>query len=146
MNYLTCTVKQIKGNAVDYVLEKDGRILLHVCNNKGVMGSGVAKEIRERIPEAFEAYRKSYSELGTTTSCGKVINMVAQDGYGKGIRHLNYGALARCLLIASMQKSRVEFVVPYKMGADRAGGDWEIVKEMLDFFIADRYDLTIVEL
>jgi len=139
-------VKQIKGNAVDYVLEKDERILLHVCNNKGVMGSGIAKEIRERIPEAFYAYRKSYSELGTVTSCGKVINMVAQDGYGKGIRHLNYGALARCLLIASMQKSRVEFVVPYKMGADRAGGDWEIVKEMLDFFIADRYDLTIVEL
>ena len=46
------------------MLEKDGRILLHVCNNKGVMGSGIAKEIRERIPEAFHAYRKSYLELG----------------------------------------------------------------------------------
>lgn len=146
MIFKTNTIKQIKGNAVDYVLAKDDRVLLHVCNNKGVMGSGIAKEIRERIPEAFHVYRNSSLELGTVSSCGKVINMVAQDGYGEGIRHLNYGALARCLLIASIRKSRVEFVVPYKMGADRAGGDWEIVKELLNFFILDKYNLTIVEL
>ena len=138
-------VNHVKGNAVDYVLAEENRKLLHVCNNGHVMGSGIALEIKNRIPEAYTEYMNGSNNLGTITECRKVINMVAQDGYGKGIRHLNYGALARCLMFAKMRLIPVEYVIPYNMGADRAGGGWEIVKEMVEFFLLPN-NITIVEL
>jgi hypothetical protein len=59
-----------------------------------------------------------------------VINLVAQRGYGQGIRHLDYEALYKCL-----EKARctIEYIdpnrewrvgIPHKMGSDRAGGNW----------------------
>ena len=75
--------KHIKADAIKYVLEDpENRILLHVCNDEGVMGSGIALQVKETWPSAFEAY-KQHTALGdiTASECGNVINMVAQKGY-----------------------------------------------------------------
>ena len=136
-------------NAVDYLLNLKGSPttpLLHVVNCQGVMGSGIAKEIKERIPSAYEDYRESYTtdnlKLGKITDSDGddpwVINMAAQEFYGTDERHLNYGALAACLGQINLEiplPKRV--IVPYLMGCGLAGGDWEIVEEMLDFFFDD---------
>ena len=143
-----------KGNAVSALINGDIDILLHVCNNKSVMGSGIALEIKNRIPDAFVAYKEISSELGTCTygwtsktshKSGMVVNMVAQDGYGQGVRHLNYGALAECLKEVSSLNKTLRVGLPYKMGADRAGGDWEIVLELVSFILKD-FDVTIYQL
>jgi O-acetyl-ADP-ribose deacetylase (regulator of RNase III) len=143
-----------KGNAVSALINGDIDILLHVCNNKSVMGSGIALEIKNRIPDAFVAYKEISSELGTCTygwtsktshKSGMVVNMVAQDGYGQGVRHLNYGALAECLKEVSSLNKTLRVGLPYKMGADRAGGDWEIVLELITFILKD-FDVTIYKL
>ncbi len=145
-----------KGNAVSALIDGEVDVLIHVCNNKGVMGSGIALEIKNRIPDAFRAYRVLPPELGTIThgwcnpediTTGRtVVNMVAQDGYRRGIRHLNYGALAACLQkVASNNERNFTIGLPYKMGADRAGGDWNIVLEMVEFFLKD-FNVTVYEL
>jgi O-acetyl-ADP-ribose deacetylase (regulator of RNase III) len=143
-----------KGNAVTALIDGEINVLLHVCNNKGVMGSGIALEIKNRIPDAFVAYKEMPSELGTCTfgwtsktsrKSGMVVNMVAQDGYGQGVRHLNYGALAECLKKVSALNKTLRVGLPYKMGADRAGGDWEIVLELVSFILKD-FDVTIYKL
>ena len=136
-------------NAVDYLLNLKGSPttpLLHAVNCQGVMGSGIAKEIKERIPSAYENYRESYAtndlKLGTITYSDEdtpwVVNMAAQEFYGTEKRHLNYGALAACLGQLALERfdSR-PIIVPYLMGCGLAGGDWEIVEEMLDFFFDD---------
>lgn len=137
-----------QGNAVSALIDGEIDVLIHVCNNKGVMGSGIALEIKNRVPDAYDAYMQGKDDgLGSIsvgwyspsddTINGMVINMIAQDGYGRGIRHLNYGALARCLHKASQISKTLNIGLPYKMGADRAGGDWEIVLEMVEFFLKD---------
>lgn len=139
------------GNAVSALIDGEIDCLLHVCNNKGVMGSGIALEIKNRIPDAYQGYKSAQVandmklDLGSVSFgwCGRknhdtgmVCNMVAQDGYGKGIKHLSYGALSDCL--RRFKVLSVDTVgIPYKMGADRAGGDWEIVLELVEYFLQD---------
>lgn len=149
-----------KGNAVSALIDGEIDVLLHVCNNKGVMGSGIALEIKNRIPDAFTSYKQSESVLGSfsvgvhefteennTHYRGKVFNMVAQDGYGRGVRRLNYGALADCLREVAAHRSYTGDIIgiPYKMGAYRAGGDWEIVLEMVEYLLKD-FDVIIYQL
>ena len=142
------------GNAVSALIDGEIDVLLHVCNNKGVMGSGIALEIKNRVPNAWYEY-KGDPVLGEVTIGiygdrfnGGVYNMVAQAGYGKGIRHLNYGALADCLHQAAIEASysgSPTIGLPYKMGADRAGGEWEIVLELVEYFLKD-FNVVIYKL
>ena len=143
------SIKFVKGNAVDALINGDIDLLIHVCNDQHKMGSGIALEIKNKIPDAFTAYINASHNLGTIsfgwTETGFVCNMVAQKGYGKGIRHLNYAALAECLNKLPKVIKVQTIGLPYKMGADRAGGDWEIVLEMVSYFLKD-FDVVIYEL
>jgi hypothetical protein len=92
-------IKYIKGNALDWA-EKEGYCMIHVCNAQGKMGSGIAKQVKERFPAAYKSY-DYHHELG---SCSydyvdfNCFNLVAQEFYGyDGKRYLNYGALASAL-------------------------------------------------
>lgn len=146
---MTITYKQ--GNAVDALINGEIDVLLHVCNNKGVMGSGIALEIKNRIPDAYQAYKNhelvcglsvgdnSYAWLDSPED-SVVVNMIAQNGYGSGKRFLNYGALANCLCDVrnTFEYEEVKAIgIPFKMGSDRAGGDWNIVLEMVEYFLKD---------
>ena len=149
------SIKFKKGNAVSALIDGEVDVLIHVCNNKSVMGSGIALEIKNRIPDAFVAYKQCPSALGTCTFGwnkpdedsikGMVANMVAQNGYGQGVRHLNYGALATCLQKVSHLTKTLRIGLPYKMGAERAGGDWDVVLELVAFILKD-FDITVYEL
>ena len=155
------TVKHIKADAIEYTLAEEDRTLIHVCNNKGVMGSGIALSVRRDIPAAYKAYiRSDIFDMGSI--CGdpfyRCINMIAQDSYRgyqgnfESKRYLNYGALAECLDEISRNAwalddaGKTEIVLPFKMGADRAGGDWEIVLEMVIYFLGDDFDITVCQL
>lgn len=148
------TIKE-NTNAVDYTLEAETRILLHVVNCQGVMGSGIAKEIRTRIPFAYQMYMKAYQnghlKLGSMSTGNGIYNLAAQDRYGTDKRHLNYGALGDCLNAVRNEMRYVtmfsdsEIVIPYKMGCDRAGGDWNVVYEMIEYYFKD-YEVVICSL
>lgn len=40
------------------VFDSDAKIICHQVNCQGVMGSGVAKEVRERYPKVYEQYHE----------------------------------------------------------------------------------------
>lgn len=130
------------GNLVSLVLNGEIDVMLHVCNDAGVMGSGIALEVKNRIPEAYLAYKNSSNyNLGTISACSSVINCVSQRGYGSGIRHLDYEAL-----YVSLEKSKyhleemdgvVNIGIPYHMGSDRAGGNWGVVLAMVSAVFKD---------
>jgi O-acetyl-ADP-ribose deacetylase (regulator of RNase III) len=65
-------------------------ILVHGCNARGVMGAGIALQIKQQFPAAFDVYRKAYEmtglKLGTVTwaqvgAAKIVVNAVTQDHY-----------------------------------------------------------------
>lgn len=150
--------KVVKGNVVDALLNKEVDVIAHVVNCQGVMGSGVAKEIKERVPQVFNAYSDIPGyRLGGFLYVNGVFNLFAQDSYGRDKRHLNYGALAQSLSCMESELSDMrldkgrtspawKIGIPYKMGCDRAGGDWEVVQEMLEHLLKDEAEIIYYKL
>lgn len=139
-------IKTMKGSAVDLYEKDNSGALIHVCNNHRVQGSGIALEIKNRYPNTFKVYHDAKTcNLGDVSyhPSDMIFNMVAQDNFS-GItpktRHLHYGALAVCLekvaVVCSNTKVKTIYI-PVLMGALRAGGDWGIVREMVEFILAD---------
>lgn len=78
------TVKLLEQtDAITYIQGDPRRILLHVVNCRGVMGSGIAAQIKKRIPAGYKVYRDHFEngdlELGVVTAQDSVVNMAAQD-------------------------------------------------------------------
>lgn len=150
------------GNLVDALLNGEVDYIAHCCNAQGVMGSGVAKEIRERVPEAYNEYMEAYTRykklsantfLGNVTCGDGVLNIVGQEYYGRDKkRYVNYGALAECLIRAvnlvehldDRYCSDLTLGLPYKMASDRAGGDWDIVLELVEYLVVPYFKDIIV--
>lgn len=137
--------KHIKYDALKYIKENNGCTLIHVTNDAGVMGSGIALQVKNQFESVYRAYMHKYS-LGSIS--GNLVdhhtavwNLTAQEGYGCGKRFLNYGALSQCLNSLSTKLRREGWcstiVVPKNMGACRAGGNWEIVLELVEWYFND---------
>jgi len=97
---------------IEYVakdlLEAD-LFVLHGCNAQGVMGSGVAKAIRDTYPEAFWQYKERHErsplKLGEIimVDCGRhvIMNGITQEFYGKdGKRYVDYDAVKSVIIEA----------------------------------------------
>ncbi len=144
------------GNVVSAVLDHEVDYMLHVTNSQRVMGSGVAKEVRDRIPEAYEAYmdKQEKGVIGTNTSGGNVVNMTAQQYYGYDKRrYLDYGALAECLFkvredlkMLPVMRKVWKIGIPDHMGSDRAGGDWDTVLELVMGILGKDFQIVVYKL
>ena len=150
MVVLSENVCEVEGNLIDLAFEGRFDLIAHGCNCHKIMGAGIAKEIKERIPEAYDIdYRDSrfsISKLGcfsTTAILRKVretdngvffltvLNLYTQ--YNPGA-NLDYEALTLCLRKVNMMYKNCHIGLPY-IGAGIAGGDWNrillIIKEDL---------------
>lgn len=155
------TIEIVKGCLLEAFDKGKVDIIGHVVNCQGVMGSGLAKSIKRKHPEVFEFYTETLSDFDSfdqdplghvewvslnEDSTRGVINFYAQRFYGVGDRHLNYGALSNGFhwLVSHLVEGST-LGLPYKLGCDRAGGDWEIVLEMIEFYFKD-FDVKIYQL
>lgn len=124
------------------LLEAPVKIICHQCNCKNTMGTGIAKSIKEKFPEAWkadcEASQKGNNILGNI-SVGEsngfyIVNIYGQDRYGRDKRYTNYEGLYRGLektLEFAESSNSPEIGFPWKMGCNNAGGDWHIVSSMI---------------
>lgn len=134
------------------VLKSDERIVLHQVNCKGVMGAGIAKQIKEKYPEVYADYRefclannamlRGMPLLGTIQDVDcwdgrTIVNLFAQDGYGYNNCQTNYEALKQCLQKVNDVCYGMTVAVPYKMSCELAGGDWNIVRKMIEDTLVD---------
>lgn len=155
-------INYVKGDVVKSLKDGDIDFLVHCCNAQGIMGSGVAKQIKQQYPEAFDAYLENH-ELGAATIADGVINVVGQEFYGKqGKRYVHYGALSHGLskikLLAydvsglfykrttHLSKGKARIGIPFKFASDRAGGDWEVVSELIEGLLCPYFDVYVYEL
>ena len=126
--------------------------IVHGCNAQGVMGSGIAKIIRERYSKAYDRYRKEYEvnnhlKLGRIipVPCGDrindpknfkiIVNAITQEFYGKdGKRYVSYDGVAESM------KSINHFYEIYgiselampQIGAGLGGGDWNVLAAIIE--------------
>lgn len=115
-------------------------IIAHGCNSKGVMGAGLAKDIKEMYPVVYEIYRKSKLVVGEIIPVYLekdfiVVNCITQNNYGykKGY---DYIAIHSCLkkLGDLAKSSNLDLHFPL-IGSGLAGGDKDtIIKIMKNIF------------
>lgn len=134
-------IKYIKGD----LFQTEISTIVHGCNAQGVMGSGIAKIIRERYSKAYDRYRRSFEthaqlKLGDVIAVpcddGKVIvNAITQEFYGRdGNRYVSYDAVSE-----AMQKINrfyevygiTEVAMPM-IGAGLANGKWPIIESIIE--------------
>lgn len=125
--------------------------IVHGCNAQGVMGSGVALGVKNMYPTAFADYRRIYETEGLKLGVaypvrvdpGLVIwNAITQNLYGSGVRQVSYDAIETCFsqINYHIKEGGVDNVrfdqspeihIPL-IGAARGGGNWEIIREIIE--------------
>lgn len=138
------TIIYKKGNLLDAKTD----VIAHQVNCQSVMGSGVAKQIKEKWPCVYDSYVSYCYDYITCThellgECQLVqvndnqyvANLFGQNYYGKdGKRYTNYEALYKSLegLANQMSKHNLKSVaIPYNMSCCRGGAKWQIVVGMI---------------
>jgi O-acetyl-ADP-ribose deacetylase (regulator of RNase III) len=142
-------IKIIKGD----MLKVQRGILVHGCNCYGVMGAGIAQQVRSRWPDVYDFYARHCETLGkgalgtiTIHNPAKdlvLVNAMTQDGFGKGMRHVNYEAVAQCFErindVLGHKASQLPVCFPM-IGAGLGGGNWPIVKAIIDETLLPQFE------
>jgi O-acetyl-ADP-ribose deacetylase (regulator of RNase III) len=151
----------VQGDILDWAGKVDA--IGHQVNCLGVMGGGLALQIKNKWPVVFETYvefinsaiRETRSlkgclgccQLVQTDSCF-VANLFGQYDVGAKLQ-TDYIALHRSLtsLREQMQLRGLDSVAfPAKLGCGLAGGDWNIVQSVIQsVFAGSGFSITIVE-
>lgn len=134
------------------ILQSGADVICHQVNCMGVMGGGLARQIRDKYPDVYQQYQSKCDAdnycLGDVQYCGEaeviIANMFAQFGYGRDKQYTDYDALKRCLKnvrgalqIYSHHHSNYRVAFPHGLGCGLAGGDWAIVHGMIDEIFGD---------
>ena len=131
-------MKTIEGDLIK--LGKDGYfdVIVHGCNCQNVMGSGIALQIRNEFPDAWQADQRTRPgdphKLGkyTFASYGKldVVNGYTQLFPGTGLQ-VSYDAVREVFRLIKKGWHGQKIGYP-KIGAGLAGGDWDIISKIID--------------
>lgn len=157
-------MKVVKGDLIKLALEGHFDVIVHGCNCFCTMGSGIARQIRETFPQAYEEDCKTGKgdvlKLGTvswgvqqirpsfhaSTKDLYIVNAYVQYSYGRGERHVEYCAIRNAFRdIKNKFGDSNSFTFAYpKIGAGLGGGDWNIISKIIDKEL-DGEDHTLVE-
>lgn len=141
------------------ILDAKEDIISQQVNCCGVMGSGLAKQIRNKYPEVFieyYAYCKKHDILeqmlgvAQPVKCNDnkiVVNLFGQMRYGTDRQYTDYGALKCAMrnMKEYAQENNLSIAIPYQIGCGLAGGDWNVVYKIIEEVFQD-YDVTIYKL
>lgn len=128
--------------------------LVHGCNAQGVMGSGLAIQVRTTFPGAYAAYKNHVDKHGagnpellgsiSTHLAGSnfyIVNAITQLDFGRGPkRYVSYEAVQKAFSATILeavhvmnQQKVVRAAIHYPLiGAGLGGGDWSIISEIID--------------
>lgn len=165
-------VEIVEGNLLDfpnYCRENPNKYLginaiAHSCNTRNIMGAGIAKQIKSRFPQAYEAdteaYNTEYDENGQYVNWlgkfskaeinskflpddkGYIYNMYTQASVGAG-RQVSYEVFWQALkrveqdLLTIDEGNPPVLGLPYQISCGLAGGSWGIIKAIIDDIFLD---------
>ena len=126
------------------ILNVESGIICHQVNAMGKMGAGLALDIRKKWPNVYRDYMIAYNEgnlkLGNVIftkieNCSIIIaSCVGQKFYGRKGKHTIYKAIEKCFEKVEKKSNELKLPVyiPYKIGCGLAGGNWKVVKEIIE--------------
>lgn len=140
------------------LLESGCDYICHQCNCQGSMAAGIAKSIAEKYPRVADKYFEKCTNDKNPLSKSQfvyieeedivIINMFSQKYYGRrGQRYTNYEAFYKCLEeIAAAAEPGATIGFPERIGCDRAGANWNIIKTMIIEVLSDKFEVYIYHL
>jgi len=144
-------IEYVTGDALD-ARGAGKRVIVHVVNDRTAnWGGGFARALRDRYPDAQSDFRdwvradRTRLRLGAVRSVWveptlKVVTLVAQKGYGSSEKpRIRYDALRTALgtLSEDLAGERATVHMP-RIGAGMAGGDWDVIAELIQDELVDR--------
>lgn len=152
-------MKYVEGNLLDLAEAGHFDIIVHGCNCFNTMGSGIARQIKERYPKAYLI--DQMTEKGSVEKLGKftqahvdgfwtkaggrghvshynftVINAYTQHGFNPKSKPLDYKAVRDVFTQIKMlydmnPQAPLRIGIP-QIGAGLAGGDWKVIEKIID--------------
>ncbi|MFH2059998.1 MAG: macro domain-containing protein [Pseudomonadota bacterium] len=136
-------MKIIKGDLIQLAITGQFDVIIHGCNCFCSMGAGIAKQIKEHFPQAYQA------DLDTTPgdrqklgnfSCVQVkkggnfftiVNGYTQYNHSGSGPLVDYDAVEQLFIKIKKEYTGLKIGFP-KIGAGLAKGDWNIISKIID--------------
>ena len=136
--------------------------IAHSCNTRNIMGGGIAKQIKSRYPQAYEAdtefYNNEYDENGQFIHAlgkyskaeitnkfllndkGTIYNLYTQANIGAHERQVDYEYFWKALknmqedlLFIQHETGQPQVLgLPHGISCGLAGGNWKIISAIID--------------
>lgn len=127
-------------------------LVCHQVNCMGVMGAGLAKQLRTKFPSMYQSYKAFCDNAKDRRSLlggidihpvnyngydYTIVSIFGQETYGRGKCHTDYQALRkafqtiRTMAMPLPARPLTRVRIPYRMGCGLAGGDWSIVSSII---------------
>ena len=175
-------VKHIKGNLLDFppYCKNDPNSytginnIAHSCNTRNIMGGGIALQIKNRYPQAYEADTEAFNQeydkdgqyinwLGKYSKAeikskflpnnkGRIYNLYTQASVGRDERQVNYEVFWRALkrmqedlLFIQHETGEPQVLgLPYGISCGLAGGNWKIILAIIEDIFEDSLIQTYI--
>lgn len=122
------------------------QVIAHQVNCMGVMGAGIAKQIKTRFPDVYDEYVKychvnkggkllGDCQLVKSESGRYIANLFGQYNFSMYHISTSYPAIEHALknLKTIMQLNHLDtLAIPYGMSCGLAGGDWWIISDLIN--------------
>lgn len=135
--------------------------IAHSCNTRNIMGAGIALQIKNRYPQAYEAdteaYNREYDKNGQyinwlgkyskaeieskflPNNKGRIYNLYTQASVGRDERQVSYEIFWRALkemqedlLFIQHETGEPQVLgLPYGISCGLAGGSWNVIEAII---------------
>ena len=130
-------IEIINGN----IFEGDADIICHQVNTYGIMGAGIALQIKEKC---LDYQRHGLNPIGKVLYCRtKYSNVVIANLFSQIGMSTDYNAMKNCLqsIYNDCKKYNETVAIPYKIGCGIAGGDWNKVYGIIEEIFSQDEDV-----
>lgn len=133
-----------------------GSVLVHACNAKGVWGSGIAKEMKKRFPEAYKDYKHfcnmiwypvgRYYMSDENDKC--IVSLITSEGYGDSVDSPNEILVNTSVALHDLAAHHFAYnntmtVYSNKFNSGLFKVPWEETEKIIKVFV-DKYNLDWV--
>ncbi len=147
-------MKVMEGDLISLAEEGIFDVIIHGCNCLCTMGSGIAKTIKNKYPQAYkvdcETTKGDKEKLGSYSaitvghqSVFVVVNAYTQYSYSRKDIDVDYDAVRKVFALIKQDFAGKRIGYPL-IGAGLAGGDWNVIEAIIQQEL-DGEDHTLVK-